>query len=174
MKERPPGAESAGGTYQIADDNYYCRVYGYHKDVADQIRANQDQPINLDREATDFVTLKGLIRRERSWVDKFFKGGIWTFDIDGEAARSAAFDPSGANADNNLMFWNNAASTPIEDIRLVKRAIGESTGFRPNTLTLGRPVFDTLLDHGDIVGRLDRGQTGGPARSEPGFVGCSV
>ena len=162
MKERPPGTESAGGTYKVGTDTYYSRVYAYHKDVPDQVRGNQDQPINLDREATQFVTLKGLIKRERTWVDKFFKGGVWTFDSDGAAARSANFAPNVA-ARNDLVYWNNAASTPIEDIRLVKRFMQESTGFRPNKLTLGRAVFDTLLDHGDIVGRLDRGQTTGPA-----------
>ena len=162
MKERPPGAESAGGSYKVGTETYYSRVYAYHKDVPDQVRANQDQPINLDREATDFVTLKGLIKRERTWVDGFFKGGVWTFDIDGAAARSGSFDPSKA-ANNDLVYWNNSASTPIEDIRLVKRSMQQSTGFRPNKLVLGRAVFDTLLDHGDIVGRLDRGQTTGPA-----------
>ena len=162
MKERPPGTESAGGTYKVGTETYYSRVFAYHKDVPDQIRANQDSPINLDREATEFVTLKGLIKRERTWVDKFFKGGVWSFDIDGAAARSAAFSPS-VSANNDLQHWNDAASTPIEDIRLVKRFMQESTGFRPNVLVLGRAVFDTLLDHGDIVGRLDRGQTTGTA-----------
>ena len=28
---------------------------------------------------------------------------------------------------------------------------------------LGRPVYDTLKNHADIIGRLDRGQTAGPA-----------
>ena len=48
----------------------------------------------------------------------------------------------------------------------MKRIIQEQTGFRPNVLGIGRPVFDILLDHPDIVGRIDRGQTpNGPARA---------
>ncbi len=167
MEERAPGTESAGSGYAIADDNYFARERAFHKDIADSIRDNADSPINLDREATEYVTLKGLIKREVTWVDTFFQAGnpgdTWTFDSDGDATRSAAFDPTSA-ANNQLVFWNRAASTPIEDIRLLKRFVLESTGFMPNTLTLSRGVFDVLIDHPDIVGRLDRGQTPtGPA-----------
>lgn len=166
MEERAPATESAGGTYQIGNDTYFARTRAYHKDVPDEVRDNQDDPINLDREASEFVTHKALIKREVTWSATFFTAGdpgdTWTFDVDGAAARSAAFDPLSA-ANNNVVFWNDASSTPIEDVRLLKRFVLESTGFMPNTLTLGRAVFDALIDHPDIVGRLDRGQTVGPA-----------
>ena len=161
MEERAPGAESAGGTYKIGTDSYYARVYGYHKDVPDQVRANQDDPISLDREATEFVTQKGLIKREVTWASAYLASNVWTFEADGAIARSSSFDPTGTTA-NDLLYWDNGNSTPIEDVRLLKRYVLEATGFMLNTLTLGRPVFDTLVDHPDIVGRLDRGQTTGP------------
>jgi hypothetical protein len=48
----------------------------------------------------------------------------------------------------------------------MKREVLRNTGFMPNTLTVGRDVFDVLVDHPDIVGRLDRGQTPvGPAKA---------
>ena len=161
MAERAPATESAGGTYKIGTDSYYARVYAYHKDVPDQVRANADDPIVLDREATEFVTLKGLIRREVSWAQAYLTTGVWTFEVDGADARSSSFDPTGTTA-NDLLRWDDSSGTPIEDVRLLKRYLLESTGFMPNTLTLGRPVFDALVDHPDIVGRLDRGQTTGP------------
>lgn len=168
MEERTPGTESAGGNYQIGDDTYYAKTYAYHKDVPDQVRANADNPINLDREATEYVTHKGLIKREVTWASTYFTAGdpgdTWTWDADGASSRSAAFDPTSA-ANNDLVYWNDASSTPIEDVRLLKRYVLESTGFMPNALTLGRPVFDALVDHPDIVGRLDRGQTTGPAQA---------
>ncbi len=166
MEERAPGTESAGSGYAISTDTYLAKTRAYHKDVADEVRANADNPINLDREATEYITLKGLINREVNWATAFFTAGdpgdTWTFDVDGAASRSASFDPESA-ANNDVVFWDDAASTPIEDVRLLKRFVQESTGFRPNSLTLGRPVFDALIDHPDIVGRLDRGQTQGTA-----------
>lgn len=167
MEERAPGTESAGGNYQIGNDTYYARNYAYHKDIADPVRANADSPINLDREAVEFVTRKGLLKREVVWATNYFTAGnpgdTWTWDIDGASSRSAALDPTSA-ANNDVVYWDDASSTPIEDVRLLKRYVLESTGFMPNALTLGRPVFDALVDHPDIVGRLDRGQTQGPAQ----------
>ena len=65
--QRAPGAESAGGGYRLdADATYSCRVNAYHKDVADQIRNNADSPLNLDREASEYVTLKALNRSASS------------------------------------------------------------------------------------------------------------
>ncbi len=166
MEERAPGTESAGGSYKVSTDTYFARTRAYHKDIPDTVRANADDPLNMDREATDYVTLKGLIKREVLWGAAYFTAGdpgdTWTFDVDGAASRSGSFDPTSA-ANNDVVFWNNAASTPIEDVRLLKRFVLESTGFMPNIMTMGRAVFDALLDHPDIVGRLDRGQTTGTA-----------
>lgn len=167
MAERAPATESAGGTYKIGNDTYYARVYAYHRDIPDPVRANADNPLNLDREATLFVTQKALIKRERTWAANYFTAGApgdtWTFDVDGDSTDSGAnFDPTDAAA-NQRLFWNNASSNPIENIREGKRYVLEATGFVPNKLTLGQAVYDALLDHPDIVGRIDRGQTSGPA-----------
>lgn len=174
MTERAPGTESAGGSYDIGDETYYARVYGFHKDIPDQVRANADGPIALDREATEYVTHKGLIKREALWVSRYFTasvpGAIWTFVAEGVTSgnetAAASFDPTDATDTNNkVLDWDDASSTPIENIRQAKRFVLESTGFEPNTLTLGKAVYDALVDHPDIVGRIDRGQTAGAARA---------
>lgn len=166
MQVRAPASESSGGTYKVSNTTYHAITRAYHKDIPDEVRANADDPIDLDREATEFVTTKALINREVNWRTKFFTAGnpgdTWTFDVDGAATASASFDPTSA-ANNDKVFWNNSSSTPIEDIREGKRYVGEETGYRPNVLVCGRAVYDALLDHPDIVGRLDRGQTSGPA-----------
>jgi hypothetical protein len=170
MEERAPATESAGGTYTIGQDSYFARVRAFHRDIPDQVRANADDPINLEAEAARYVTLKGMIKREVTWTTSYFTatgtpGTTWTFEVDGDATATAvaSFDPTSAT-DNHKLFWSDAASTPIEDVRQGKRFVLESTGFAPNKITLGRDVFDALLDHPDIVGRLDRGQTPtGPA-----------
>jgi hypothetical protein len=172
MEERAPGTESAGGTYTIGNTTYYAKRWSYHRDIPEEIRANADNPLNPDREATLFVTQKALISREVQWVAAYFPtaahapAGIWTFDVDGAASATAAasFDPTNA-ANNDKVYWDIASSTPIEDIRQGKRFVLESTGFEPNNLTLGKAVYDALLDHPDIVGRIDRGQTAGAARA---------
>lgn len=154
MTLRAPGTESAGATYTLSTASYAADVWALHKDVADQVRSNADTPLQLDREATEFLTVKAMIRKERNWASLYFGTGIWT----GERA-GVASSPTGSQ----FLRWDVATSTPIEDVRSGARSVHQLTGFRPNKMVLGRAVYDALLDHPDIVGRIDRGQTSGTA-----------
>jgi hypothetical protein len=159
MKERADATESEGSGYKVDDDGvYFCKVYAFHKDVSDRTRSNADAALNPDREATAFVSQKALIKRERLFADAYSKAGVWSFQRTGHASTEDA---------TNTVFWSNAASDPIERVRAAKRTILESTGFMPNKLTLGRHVYDVLLDHPDIIDRLKYGQTAGsPAMAD--------
>ena len=162
MVSRAPATESAGGGFKLSTGSYMADVKAVHKDVDDQARANQDSAVGLDMSATRWCTRQGMLRREVDFGTKYLVASAWTFGATGATTRASAFDPK-VSANRGLVYWDGASSTPIEDVRLLKRAVLEETGFSPNVLTLGRGVFDSLLDHGDIVGRLDRGQTTGPA-----------
>ncbi len=159
MVERAPGTESAGGGYDITTDNFSARVYAFHKDIDDQIRANSDSPINLEREATIYVTTKALIKREKLWVTNFFNTSIWTTDITGVAS-----SPTG----DQVLQWNDAASTPIEDIEAGKTVILQSTGFDANVLVLGYEVWTQLKNHPDIIDRIKF--SGGVSPDRPAVV----
>jgi len=154
MQLNAPGAVAAEANYKLSTDSYSCDVWKLAKALADQVRANYDSPLDADREMTEFLTLKGLIRKEKLFASTYFTSGVWTGDQTGV---------SGAPGANQFQRWDEAASTPIEDIRTYRRTVQERTGYKPNKLVLGRAVYDALLDHPDIVGRLDRGQTTGPA-----------
>jgi hypothetical protein len=154
MELNAPGAVAAEANYKLSTASYRCDVWKLAKALADQVRANYDSPLQADREMTEFLTLKGLIRKEKLFASTYFTASIWTGDQTGV---------TGTPSTNQFQFWNEAASTPIEDIRLGKRTVHGRTGYNPNKLVLGREVYDALLDHPDIVGRLDRGQTSGPA-----------
>lgn len=145
MRKRAPGTESAGGDYNIDNTpTYFADVYAFHRDVPDQIRANADAVLNLDREATEYVTHKALIKREKIWADRYFKSGVWTTD--------------------KAVNWAGTSDDPIVQIREGRRTVLQSTGFEPNTLVLGKAVYDTLADHPDIIERVNAGQTpGNPA-----------
>lgn len=158
MRERAPSTESAGGGYTLDNTpTYYAPVYAFHKDIPDEVRSNADAVLNPDREATAFVTHKALIKREKIFVARFFQGGLWTNDYDGVASNPSS---------GQVLQWSDANSTPIENVRLAKRTIAQSTGFEPNKLVLGRAVYDALLDHPDIIDRVKYGQTAGaPAQA---------
>lgn len=154
MQLRAAGAESAGGGYDIdSTPTYYCQKYALHKDIDDDTRANADAALNLDREAMAWLSHKALIKREKAWVGSYFNAGAWSFGRAGVATNPVV--------GTSVLKWSDPASTPIEDVRNAKRIVLESTGYEPNKLTLGKAVYDILLDHPDIIDRLKYGQTAG-------------
>ena len=56
MEERKAGAESAGATYMVSTDTYFCKVFALHDDIPDQMRANADMPLAPDQDSTEFLT----------------------------------------------------------------------------------------------------------------------
>lgn len=130
---RAPATESAGGGFTLTTDSYSCKVEAFHKDIDDQLRANADSVLQLDRAAAEFVMQKMLIRRERRWMTAFFGSGIWSTDVTPGTLWSAS-----------------TGSTPKKDVETGKMAILKATGFMPNTLVLGAEVFSALTDNDKI------------------------
>ena len=144
---RAPGTQSAGGGYELDNTpTYFANVWAFHHDVPDQVRANADPAVDVDRAAAEYVMHKMLIKREKVWATNFFSGGVWANDYDGVASSPAT---------NEVIKWADQTSgDPIGDIRAAKTGILQSTGFMPNKLVLSQPVMDALVDHPDIVDRV--------------------
>lgn len=140
-QKRAPGTESAGSGYRLTTATYSCDVYAIHKDVDDQIRENSDSPLNPDRDATQYVTHQLLLKRELEWASTFFTTGVWT-----GSSSSTDITPG--------TKWDDAASTPIEDVRKEVVAITEKTGYRPNVFVMGPEVWKALVDHPDVLDRV--------------------
>lgn len=134
---RADATESAGSGYGISTGTYSCDVFAMHKDIGYQTRANADSQINLDRDATQFVTQRLLLKQEIKFVSDFFTTSVWATDA----------TPS------NL--WSDfTSSDPIEDIETGKETILTNTGQMANTLVLGYQVYRKLKNHPDIVDRI--------------------
>jgi hypothetical protein len=143
---RTDGTESVGSGYNITTDNYYADVFAIHKDIGDQTRANADAPINVDREAAEFVTHRLLTSREIQFVTDFMTTGKWSVDVTGVAASPTT---------NQTIQWSDYTnSDPIEDIEAGKASILSTTGLEANTLVLGYDVFRRLKNHPDLVDRI--------------------
>lgn len=153
-QKRAPRTESAGTGWNISTDTYSADVLAVHVDIADQDRANQDSPIiDLDRDATIFVSRDMLLRRELDWATAYFGTGIWN----GANADQIGGAADGANA---FIQWDRASSTPIEDIEAERLKILRKTGLKPNKLVLGQEVHSILKNHPEIMARIIYTQTG--------------
>lgn len=143
---RTDGTESVGSGYNISTATYYADVYAIHKDIGDQTRANADAPINVDREAAEFVTQRLLTRREIQFVSDFMTGGVWG---------NTATGVSGSPSTGQVRQWSDYTnSDPINDIEEAKADILSVTGLSANTLVLGYDVFRQLKNHPDLVDRI--------------------
>ena len=164
MEERKPGTESAGATFMVDTDTYYAKVYALHDDIPDQVRANTDMPLNMDSDSTEFLTMQSMLLKEKTFASSFLQDGVWTLSADGNATVSSTLDFL-SDGNNNIVFWSADDSDPIGDVRRMKTAVQLRTGFRPNVLTIARYVYDILVEHPDIIDRLNRGQTTGTAQA---------
>lgn len=149
---RGAATESAGGDYGVeAQEPYYCRKHAFHKDVTPEERANYDEPLDADKDATDFVTQKMLIRREMQWASKYFKAGLWGTEITGVADTPST---------NQTIKWSAATSNPIKDVTEAGVKMAGETGYKPNTLVLSPYAFNALKNHDDILDRIKYTQKG--------------
>lgn len=149
---RAGASESVGGEYGVeAADPYYCRVHAFHKDVTEQDRANYDEPLDADADATDFVTQKMLIRRERLWAEKYFKAGVWSTEVTGVKTAPAA---------DQVIQFDQVGSDPIRVISNEIVRMASTTGYRPNTVVMTPAVFYALKNHEDILDRIKYTQKG--------------
>jgi len=136
-QRRADATESAGGGYGLSTDSYQCDVFAFHKDIGDQTRANADAPIQVDREAAEFVTGRLMLKMETQFVSSFFTTGVWATD------------------DTPTNLWSDYTnSDPLNDVEEGKAEILSTTGYEPNTLVLGYEVFRQLKNHPDLVDRI--------------------
>lgn len=166
FQKRAPSTESAGSGWKIdSTPTYYAANWALHKDIDWDIRDNADTPLNMDRDATIWLAQQGMIAREVTWAANYFATGVWT-GIDG-----AAHDVTGVAASpltNEVLQWDDTASTPIEDVKKYSDTIALLTGMRPNTLTLGRQVWTKLSRHADLIDLIK--YSGGVGNGTPAII----
>lgn len=151
VRPRPLGGRAPTVGYKTSSDSYIAEEQALAHTIDDRVRANADAPLAPDRSAMRLLTTQFLIHRDREWVEKFFRTGVWTTELTGVAS-----SPTG----NQFLQFDQAGSTPIQTIDVYRDRIAELTGFEPNVLVLGRTVFRVLKNHPDILERIKYTQRG--------------
>ena len=149
MNKRAPGAESSTIGYSTSTTPYYADVYSLAVDIDEQTEENADEEVDLDLEATMLLAQAARINRDRNWASTFFGASIWT----GEETLSGTDQ-----------FSDYTNSDPLLKLEEKRVNMMELTGFAPNTVVMGPRVWQQLKNHPDLVDRLNRGQTSGPAQ----------
>lgn len=145
VARRAPSTETPGVGWNVDTDSYFAHVYGVHKDIDDQLRANADSNFLLDRDSTEFVTNQLLLKRDIDWASTYFTTGVWDNNYDG---------------DSDFTKWSDAASDPISQVAQYVIDFRKKTGFAPNIMVLGAEVMKALKNHPDIIDRIKYTQRG--------------
>jgi len=152
VKERARGAESAGGQWNITTaDPYHCKKFAFHYDVSPEERVNYDAPLNVDRDTTEWLAEKMLLKREVDFANKFFKVGIWGKNVAGVASNPGA---------NQILKFSDPLSDPVQIINDSMLEMAGSTGKRPNFIIMAPDVFYALKNHDAIMDRIKYTQKG--------------
>jgi hypothetical protein len=138
---RGPGAESAGSGFDASLPTYSCKVYAWHKDVDEQLMANQRVGDPVD-DALAYVVQALLIAREQVYATTLLTTGVWGADKTGVP---------GAPGANQFKQWDAAGSTPRDDLSLYALNIHEVTGIWPNCLVLQPYVLKALLLNAQVT-----------------------
>jgi hypothetical protein len=127
----------------VSNSSYYADVYGLGMDFDEQTLANEDAALDIRAAGAQTLVNRLLIHREEQFASTFFGSGIWGTD----------------NTPSNL--WSDYTnSTPIADVTNARRTMQlKSGGFKPNTMVVGKEVRDKLINHPDILARLNGGAT---------------
>lgn len=146
--KRAPASESTGGGFHVDNTpSYFADVWAVHQDVDDQTRANADQPIDLDRDSTLFVTQQLLLRRELQWMSHFMTTSVWTGSSTG-----GDITPS--------ILWDVSTSNPMYDVDFQKQYIKSKTGYLPNAFVVAADVFFALRNNAAVLDRIKYTQRG--------------
>lgn len=136
----------------ISNSTYTADVYGLAMDFDEQTLANEDAALEMRTAGAETLAMRMMIHRENQFASTFFATGVWTTEVDGV---------SGAPGAGEVRHWSDYTNgTPITDVTTARRTMQlASGGFKPNTIVLGKEVRDQLINHPDILARLNGGAT---------------
>lgn len=127
----------------ISNSSYFADVYGLGMDFDEQTLANEDAMLEIRSAGATTLVNRLLIHREEQFASTFFAAGVW-----------------GSQATPTNLWSDYTNATPIADVTTARRTMQlKSGGFKPNTMVVGKEVRDVLINHPDILARLNGGST---------------
>ena len=150
VKKLAPRTEVNRIGMTISNSSYFADVYGLGMDFDEQTIAHEDEVLNIRSAGAETLAMRLMIHREENFATTFFSTGVWGTEVAGAA--------SGVGTP---VYWNDYTnSTPITDVTDARRAMQlKSGGYKPNTMVVGKVTRDELINHPDILARLNGGST---------------
>lgn len=125
--------------------SYSCNDHALKGFIPDQIQDQADAAINPLVDEAEYITEKLLIDRELALANLITNTSNVTQNV---------------TLTGSAQWSDYTNSDPIGDVRTARTTIHQNTFKKPNTLVLGKQVFDMLVEHPQIIERIKYSQLG--------------
>jgi len=140
--ERAPGSRTVEiPGIEVSTNPYFAREYALQIPITDEERENADAPLDPDRDGTELVTSKIMLRREQ-------RIQVLVTTV---ANFAAGLSTTLAGGDQWSAF---ATSVPIADLKTGLRAVHAQLFMEPNLAVIPYEVMSQLEDHPDFIERI--------------------
>ena len=139
---RAPKTDSKTVGWKVTTEGYVTNEYALNDLIDDIERDNADKPLNMELDTVEFLTDIILLSQEKRYVD-LLTGSLMTH-----------------NTTITVKWEDYTNSSPILDIKAGKQNVHSRIFRDPNTLLLGKQVYDVLENHPDILERIKYVQKG--------------
>ena len=123
---------------------FACDDHALKGFVADEIQDQADAALNPLIDETETLTEKLLLDRENNLATLLTGAGM----------------TQNTTLSGTSQWSDYSNSDPIGDVRTARTTIHQNTFKKPNTLILGKQVFDMLIEHPQIIERIKYSQLG--------------
>lgn len=149
---RAEATESAGGGFHLSNENtYFCSDWAFHMDVSDNVRDNADSPINVDEDATRFVTRNLELRAEKNFAASFLTKGVWKGNMETVDGVLKAKDYSPAGPEE---MWDDPRSNPMKIVARLRTQVKRTTGRYINKMGISADIFEALCENVAVLDRI--------------------
>lgn len=136
---RAAKTESKQVDWEVTTDTYACQEHALNDLIDDREYANADKPLNLKSDTVEFLTDIILNAQEKRIADQLFSTSVIT---------------NNTTLTGTDQWSDYENSDPIGDIEDGKEDIHGRIFREPNTLVLGKEVYNKLKHHPDITDRI--------------------
>lgn len=130
---RMPGTDAPRGGYSVSNEEFNCEEWAFAHAIPDEIVEQADEAIQPFERGIRFCMERVMLRRERVTAAVAFASAVWGTT---KSVSSA---------------WSDLANCDVvNDIREGQATVLKDTGREPNTLLVGRQVWDQLVINPDL------------------------
>lgn len=137
--ERAAGSGANEIDFGLTTASFSCDDHALKSFVADEVQDQAEAALNPLIDETETITEKLMLDRENNAATLLTTSGNYT-------------NTSALSGTSQWSDYSN--SDPIGDIRTARTTVHAATFKKPNTIIMGKQVFDMLADHPQIIERV--------------------